>query len=81
MLCGYYYYTIKLISIFVYILKCRQKIVEANFSFFFLLIKGKTKRKKAKEINYLRNQVPLAYARRSKFIPAGGLTMVVKASL
>jgi hypothetical protein len=43
--------------------------------------RGKIKRKKAKEINYPRNQVSLASARRSKFIPAGGLAMVVKASL
>jgi hypothetical protein len=45
------------------------------------VIEGKIKRKKVKEINYLRNQVSLASARRSKFIPAGGLAMVVKASL
>jgi hypothetical protein len=41
----------------------------------------KKKKKKEKEINYLKNQVLLASVRRSKFIPAGGLTMMEKTSL
>jgi hypothetical protein len=58
-----------------------------NLSFLFLaalnyyFLEGeKEKKRKRKEINYLKNQVPLASERRSKFIPAGGLAMMEKAS-